>query len=129
MRRTLAAIAFGLLLASLPFVRYRFASPHPTAHGDHAPRHGGELVMAGDVHLELVRGEGAVELWVTDAYRRPVADVMASVGTGTAAPVAFRREGERLRAVTEDPRGRLRVTVRLPDGAEAVATFAATETP
>ena len=69
-RWVLATVA-GLVLATLPFWRfYPFASA--SAHMDHAPRHGGQLAMVGDHHIELVRQRGSLEVFVSDARRRPL---------------------------------------------------------
>jgi hypothetical protein len=70
--RLLASVAAGLLLASFPFLRYAHFGPAVVAHADHAPRHGGQLGMAGDFHIELRRQRGTVETFVSDAWRRPV---------------------------------------------------------
>ena len=42
-------------------------------HGDHTPRFGGVVTMVGDNHVEIVvRREGTVLLYVSDAVRRPI---------------------------------------------------------
>ncbi len=47
--------------------------PSDTPHVDHAPRHGGVVMMSGDVHIEMVVGpSGGVLLYPSDAARRPI---------------------------------------------------------
>ena len=47
--------------------------PGAAPHVDHAPRHGGVVMMSGDVHLELVVGpSGSVFLYPSDATRTPI---------------------------------------------------------
>jgi hypothetical protein len=69
--RALGGVALGCFLAAAPFLRYRFGA-HPTAHADHGARHGGVLGMVGDVHIEVVRRAGRIEVYPSDAYRRPL---------------------------------------------------------
>jgi hypothetical protein len=48
-------------------------------HADHAPRHGGVLLMNGDVHLEIVLGaDGRHEVWFSDDVRAPLAATVAA---------------------------------------------------
>jgi uncharacterized membrane protein YphA (DoxX/SURF4 family) len=45
----------------------------PTPHSDHAPRHGGVVTMAGDVHVEVVvQSDGTILLHLSDAIRTPI---------------------------------------------------------
>lgn len=51
-----------------------------TPHGDHSPHHGGLVLMNGETHYEVVmRPEGRVELWLSDAIRE---DLPASLASG-----------------------------------------------
>ena len=65
------ACGVGAVLAASPFVRYGAGAPG-APHADHEPRHGGQLGMVGDHHLELVRGRDGIEVFVSDAWRRPL---------------------------------------------------------
>ncbi|MCC7540677.1 MAG: hypothetical protein IT379_30960 [Deltaproteobacteria bacterium] len=50
------------------------AAADPAAHEDHTPRHGGQLGMQGDVHIELVsRPDGRHQVFLSDALRVPIA--------------------------------------------------------
>ena len=120
---TVGGIALGLVLASLPFLRYRFGDPHPTAHADHTPHRGGELVMVGDVHLELVRQGDGVMVCASDAYRRPIEAAAGAVRlSDRAAPLVA--SGDCLHAAVGDADGPIEVTVRFADGREATVGFA-----
>ncbi len=70
-----AATVLGLGLFVMPFLRYGLGGGHSHAagpHSDHGARHGGHLVMLHDYHLELVEQQDAVELYLSDAFRRPL---------------------------------------------------------
>jgi hypothetical protein len=55
-------------------------------HGDHSPRHGGLVLMNGDVHYEVVFDRaGRHEIWFSDAVRN---DLPASVATGVTMEVS-----------------------------------------
>jgi hypothetical protein len=42
-------------------------------HADHEPRHGGLVTMTGDNHVEIVvRRDGAVQLFISNAVRAPI---------------------------------------------------------
>jgi hypothetical protein len=59
-------------------------------HGDHTPRHGGMVLMNGDVHYEIVfAGDGRHQIWFTDAIR---SELPASVASGVTMEIA--RPGE-----------------------------------
>ena len=111
-----AAIALGSLLALVPFARYRFAAPHSTAHGDHAPRHGGVLGMVGDLHVEVVRRSGVIEVHPSDAYRRPLIAVGGRLELPGGATVPLVWQSDRLvgRGVEEAPE--LTCSIQLADG-------------
>jgi hypothetical protein len=114
--RLLAALVGGLVLAALPFWRYAHGDRHALPHVDHAPRHGGRLVMVGDHHLELVRRSGRVEVFVSDARRRPLrpAEGWLFLGAGDRVPLHW--EDHRLTAAADpDARGAQAVVV-LMDG-------------
>ena len=71
--RLLAAVIAGLALATFPFLRYAGGRMHRGPHMDHTAHYGGLLGMSGDHHVELLRREGRVEVFVSDAERRPLA--------------------------------------------------------
>jgi hypothetical protein len=53
--------------------------PGVRPHMDHSPRHGGIVLMQGDHHMELVADRsGAVRLYFSDAFRRPIPAARAS---------------------------------------------------
>jgi hypothetical protein len=114
--RLLGAIALGCSLAAVPFLRYRFGSPHPTAHSDHGARHGGVLGMVGDLHLEVVRRGGRIEVYTSDAYRRPLEAIGGDIafGDGSAAPLTW--EGTHLVGADDAASAELKCTVLLEDG-------------
>jgi hypothetical protein len=70
--RVCGALAGGMLLAAMPFLAYAPLVGAAAPHTDHEPRYGGQLGMVGDQHIELRRWRGAVEVFVSDARRRPL---------------------------------------------------------
>lgn len=64
-------------------------------HGDHTPRHGGMVLMNGDIHYEIVlAADGRHEVWFTDAVRN---ELPASVASGVTMEIA--RPGATLETV------------------------------
>jgi hypothetical protein len=84
-----AALACGLVLVGLPFFQSGLGNRgHAGAlHMDHSPHHGGQLLMLGNHHLEIVQKDEVLELFVSDAERRPIRPESATI--------AFDRERER----------------------------------
>lgn len=80
MTRTGALLA-GTLLFTLPFLQMGVGEDHAdgSLHMDHRAHHGGSLLMLGNHHLEVVEGEQTVELYVSDAARRPLRAVSATI--------------------------------------------------
>lgn len=114
--RLLGAIALGCFLAAVPFLRYHVGSPHPTRHADHGARHGGVLGMVGDLHLEVVRRGGDVEVYLSDAYRRPLEAARGKVAfdDGSTAPLVW--AGTHLVGADNVASTELTCTVLLEDG-------------
>lgn len=55
-------------------------------HGDHTPKHGGLVLMNGDVHYEIVLApDGRHQLWFSDALRN---ELPASVASGVSMEVS-----------------------------------------
>jgi hypothetical protein len=80
-----AAIACGLVLAGLPFFQSGLGDRgHAGAfHMDHSPHHGGQLLMLGNHHLEIVEKDAVLELFVSDAERRPIRPESATIAFDT----------------------------------------------
>lgn len=87
------ALALGVALGAAPFLRYADFG-HALPHQNHDPRHGGRLAMVGDYHLELVARGDRVELYTSDALRRPLqpAEGWVAFDGGPALPLAWRDE-------------------------------------
>lgn len=128
MTRTGAAAA-GAVLFALPFLQSGLFGSH--AHGgarhmNHEPRHGGRLLMLGDRHLEIVEGATTLELYVSDAERRPLKALAATIAFDGAGPQPLVWSGYRLvvdrpaRYAWADYRielaGEPLISVRLPEG-------------
>ena len=116
MRSRASAIVVGSILALLPFLVYG-TSGHPHApHADHAPRHGGDLFMLGDYHVEIVQRGQRVELFVSDAVRRPLQPEAGSVAFEGGARRAMQWRNPRLVAAVPPGERVDRVTVTLEAG-------------
>jgi hypothetical protein len=88
--RALATVC-GLLLFALPFFQSGFgdAGTHGSVHMDHEPHHGGRLLMLGNHHLEILERPGRLELFVSDAARRPLRPDQATVAFDAEPPAIF----------------------------------------
>jgi hypothetical protein len=122
-RRIGLAIAFGLALSSLPFLRYLHLGNDSLPHADHAARHGGQLHMVGDRHLELVRRRGQIEVFTSDAVRRPVAVTSGEVSFDGGDPRPLTRNEHRLVAPDEPQAGAVEIVVILEDGTRLATRF------
>ena len=114
--RFVTALALGLALATVPFLRYAHLGDGAAAHVDHEPHHGGLLGMAGDHHVELYRHRGRLEVFVSDAARRqvrPHAGRVVADGTHT---VALAWRNHRLQGDDVPGARRMDVAVALADG-------------
>ena len=118
------AIAAGLALGTLPFLRYVHLGHPALPHSDHEPRHGGQLVMVGNHHIELLRGHGNVEVFVSDAHRVPVQPVRGHVVYDDGPREILVVDGDRMRAPDVPRAVQLEVTVVLPDGTPLSWRFA-----
>ncbi|HYB99755.1 MAG TPA: hypothetical protein VEC57_11555 [Candidatus Limnocylindrales bacterium] len=121
--RLLAAVAFGGYLAVTPFLRYSSYGHSSIPHGNHAARHGGQLAMIGDHHVELRRADGRVEAFVSDAWRRPVRPRSGRVrfDGGRRAPMQW--DSYRMTAADVAASSAVAVTIELNDGTELTADF------
>ncbi len=101
--RTGAAGA-GLLLFVLPFLQSGLGdAAGDEQHMDHSPHHGGSLLMLGDHHLEIVARGETIEVYLSDALRRPLRSTFASVAFDGAAARELAWKGYRL--VASQPPG------------------------
>jgi hypothetical protein len=98
------AVAVGLGLFAMPFLLYGLGGGHAHGagpHADHGARHGGQLVMVNDYHLELVEQPDSVELYLSDAFRRPLRPASCAVAFDDSSPTAC--EWRRYRSVVPRP--------------------------
>ena len=118
-----AAVVAGVVLAALPFWRYAAPFWSGIPHVDHEPWYDGQLGMTGDHHVELVRSERGVEVYVSDAWRRPVRVANASLAVDGGTPIELRADEERLVAETRLDGSEATVTAVLSDGKRLAITF------
>lgn len=127
------ALVSGAVLFALPFLQSGLGDTHADAlHMDHDPHHGGSLLMLGTHHLEVVRTDVGLEVYLSDASRRPERETFATVAFDDAAPQTLQwsgyrlvvaapaswREAEyRIGVVGEPP-----LTIRLPAGGVSMPT-------
>ena len=114
--RTTTAVLAGAILFTLPFQLYLHGGSHDGPHADHDARHGGTLVMVDDHHLEVATAGERIEVYVSDALRRPVQPTGGSVvfDDGTRGTLAW--QGYRLVADAPPDFAWAEYEIRLADG-------------
>lgn len=122
-KRFALAIAAGLLLATMPLWRYAHVGGPGESHMDHEPRHGGQLGMVDDAHVEVVRRLGKVQVFVSDAWRRPLAAANAWAVFDRADQQPLEWSGDRF-VGDDDPAAReVEAVVVLSDGRRLAISF------
>ncbi|MEO8605533.1 MAG: hypothetical protein ABI629_23390 [bacterium] len=117
--KRLAFLAAGVVLFALPFLSLGVGSGHhdePGPHMDHRPRYGGQLMMIGEYHLEIVDAAPAIEVYPSDARRRPLTPASGRVAFDAAPPRPLTWQRDRLVAPTAAGWQRVAVEVTLSDG-------------
>ena len=118
-----SALAFGLLLASLPFSPYLAGLGGIEPHADHAPRHGGQLAMVGEHHIEVVRRRGTVEVFLSDARRRPIDALSGLVVFDGQEQVGLEHGSDRWRAPDRAAAHEVEAIMLLADGTRLAISF------
>ena len=121
-RLTLAVLA-GIVVASLPFWHYAAPPVAVAPHADHEPWYDGQLGMAGDHHIELVRSVRGTEVYVSDGSRRPIHPASASLVVDGGQPIALLADGDRLVSDTQLQGREATVIAVLADGQRLAVTF------
>jgi hypothetical protein len=123
--RRLGGIALGALLATMPAWPYFSWGAAHSAHADHTPHHGGYLAMVGDHHLEVVQRRGELQVFVSDARRRPL---RPSEGWLIIGPTRLKRplrwHNHRLIGAMTERGQDVEVVVTLEDGTHLAMSFA-----
>ncbi|HZO16204.1 MAG TPA: hypothetical protein VFB62_23180 [Polyangiaceae bacterium] len=123
MMRWIVATVAGLVLATLPFWRFYAPFAGASAHMDHAPRHGGQLAMVGDHHIELVRHRGSVQVFVSDARRRPIRPREGRIVFDQVKSVPLAWRDHRLIAQDQPDAREIETAVVLHDGTSLTIAF------
>ncbi len=81
MKSLAGATLCGAALFALPFFQSGLGDTgtHGSFHMDHEAHHGGRLLMLGNHHLEIVERGDLLELYVSDAERRPLRPGAATI--------------------------------------------------
>lgn len=133
--RIALAVLAGVVVASLSFWHYaappgsrlshgdsRAGGPS-VAHDDHEPWYGGQLGMVGDDHIELVRNERGTEVYVSDAWRRPIRPAEAWVVVDGGPRIGLDPEDDELVSETQLHGHEATVTAVLSDGRRLEVSF------
>jgi hypothetical protein len=121
--RVLGAILGGLLLAAMPLARFVFVTGHGAPHADHEPRHGGQVGMSGDYHIEVRRRAGRIETFVSDPRRRPVRPEGVSVAYDGGETIPLQAERDRWIGEDDASARTIEANVLLADGTRLQMTF------
>jgi hypothetical protein len=119
--RKVGFVAAGVVLCALPFLSLG-AGVDPHTHGqsephmDHDPRHGGLVLMVGDHHLEVVDHGDAIEVYTTDARRRPLEPAKGRIVLDETQPLDLSWEHSRLVVRDVPPSKFVDCHVTLADG-------------
>ncbi len=116
------AVALGGLLFATPFLRYSPLLNRGEAHANHEARHGGQLGMVGDHHVEVRRRGGRIDVFVSDALRAPLRAERLAVSFDGADPVVLPWVGHRFSG-PDQPARDVEVRVTVAGGAELATTF------
>ncbi len=120
--RWLAALAVGGFLFASPFLRYSGAGHAGESHMNHEARHGGQLGMIGDHHIEAVLRDRTLEAFVSDAKRVPIEPRSGSIKVD-GREQSLRWVGYRLLAHSVVVEGDVEIRVVLDDGTRLATTF------
>lgn len=122
-RQVVLATLAGLALGAAPFLRYaHFGAPE--AHTDHEPRHGGQLGMVGDHHIEVVRDGAQIRVYVSDARRGFVPARRVTVRFGERAEQSLTRTGRDAWTGADEPSSpEVQTSVELSGGSTLETEF------
>lgn len=111
------AVEVSLNMSAPPDAQHRGIT---TPHGDHAPHHGGLVLMNGELHYEVVFDrEGRHRIWFSDAVRQ---DLPASVARDVVMTVTRPNDAPERLTMTIDDAGESWVASGRPVAGEHVMT-------